>query len=47
MQVPLNVFNHDDGVVNHQTDGENDSEQRQQVDGKTGDQHEEDGADER
>ena len=34
LQVALDVFNHDDRVVDHQAGGERDAEQSQRVDGK-------------
>ena len=46
-QMALDVLDHDDGVVDHQTDGEHDGQQRQQVDGEAEHLHEEHRADER
>ena len=31
LDVPLDVFDHDDGVIDHDADGEDQAEQRQQV----------------
>ena len=46
-QMALDVFDHDDGVIDHQTDREHDREQGEQVDGETENLHEKDRADER
>ena len=45
--VALDVFDNDDGVVHHETDGEHDGQQRQQVDGEPENLHQEHRADER
>ncbi len=44
MNVPLDVFHHDDRVIHYQSDREHDGQQGQQVDGETRDQHQKDGA---
>ncbi len=44
---PLDVLQHHDGVINHDTDGEHHAEQGQQVDGETEHQHAGEGPDER
>ena len=45
--MPFDVFDHDDGVVDHQTHGQDDCQQREQVHGKAEDLHQEDGAHQR
>ena len=40
------MFSHHDRIVDHETDGEHDGEERQQVDGEAGREHEKSGADE-
>ena len=45
--VPLDVLDHDDRVVDHEPDREHDREQREQVQREAEDLHQEDGADER
>ena len=45
--VALDVFNHDDGVVHHDADGEHETEQRQIVQRKAEHRHEEERTDER
>ena len=47
MDVPLDVLHHHDRVVHDEADREHDGEQRQQVDGEAGRQHQEHGPDER
>ena len=47
VNVALDVFDHDDGVVNDQSDRKHDRQQGQQVDGEARDQHQKDGADQR
>ena len=46
-EVTLDVFDDDDGVVDHETDREHDGEQREEVHGKPENLHEENAADER
>jgi hypothetical protein len=46
-QVSLDVLDHDDGVVDHQTDGKNNGQQREQVDGEAEELHQRHGANER
>ncbi|KAF5049797.1 hypothetical protein DSECCO2_436140 [anaerobic digester metagenome] len=45
-QVPLHVLDHDDGVVDHESHGQDHGQQRQQVHGEAEDLHEKDRADE-
>ena len=45
--MALNVFNHDDRVVNHQSDGECDAEQGECVDGEAEQLHKNESADQR
>ena len=47
LQMALDVLHHDDGVVHHQSDRKHDGQQGQQVDGETGREHQEDGANQR
>ena len=47
MDVPLDVFHHDDGVIHDQADREHDGKQSQQIDGEASHKHQENGADER
>lgn len=44
-QMPLDVFHHDNGVVDHDADAQDDGEQGEQIDGEPGDLHEEKGTD--
>ena len=44
--MALDVLDHDDRVVHHETDGEDDGEQRQQVEAEAEDLHEKERADE-
>src|SRR5580693_7512115 len=46
-EMAINVFNHDDSVVDDQASGEGDAEQGQRVDGETQQFHKDEGADER
>ena len=45
--MPLHILHHHDGVVHHETDGEDDGQQRQEVDGKAEGLHQKDAADKR
>ncbi len=45
--MTLNVFHNDDGIVHHQADGQNQGQQRHQVDGVSQSQHDDKGANER
>ena len=45
VQVALDVFDHDDGVVHDEPDREHDGEQREQVEREADDQHQEHRAD--
>ncbi len=45
--MALHVLHHDDGVVHHQTDGEDDGQQGEEVDGEAEGLHQEDPADQR
>ncbi len=47
LDIALDVLDHDDGVVHHDADGENEPEQRQRVDGKTHHEQHGKGADDR
>ena len=44
VQVALDVFHHHDRIIDDQTYGEHNREQRQQVDGESGDEHQKHGA---
>ena len=46
VQVPFDVLHHHDRVVDDETDGQDDGEQREEIYGKAGDEHEEHAADE-
>ena len=45
LDVPVDVFHHDDGVVHDKPDGEHHGEKRQQIDGESERQHDDAGAD--
>ncbi len=45
--MTLHVFHHDDGIVDHQTDGKDDREQGEEIDREAEDLHEEHGPHER
>ena len=47
VNMALNVFNHDDRVIDHQTSSERDTEQRQRVDGEAEQLHEDERTDQR
>ena len=47
VQVPLHVLHHHNRIVDHETDREDDGEQREQVDRESRHEHQEDRADER
>ena len=43
--MPFNVLHHDNGIINNQTDRQDDGQQGQEIDGEAEDLHQEDGAD--
>ena len=47
LDITLDVFHHHDGVVNHDTDGQHQTEQGQGIDRKAGQHHHGKGADDR
>ena len=47
VQMPVDVFHDDDGVVDDKADGQNQRQQRQEIDGKAERQHDRERADQR
>ena len=47
LHMPVNILDHDDGVIDHQADGQHQRQQRQEIDRVSQRQHHEEGADQR